>query len=120
MRVLFCITAGFLVVVLAGWTYLQIYLTRDTVEKVAAVQAQIQEKRAAYARERAEWAFLNRPDRLAALVESNFPDLLLVPITHEHYGGPGRIPYDPNTPILKNSVLNPEEDGTVSGGSELW
>ena len=33
----------------------------------------------------AEWAFLNRPKRLALLVDKNFEALQLVPITKNHF-----------------------------------
>ena len=33
----------------------------------------------------AEWAFLNRPKRLAVLVDTNFDALQLVPITKNHF-----------------------------------
>ena len=33
----------------------------------------------------AEWAFLNRPKRLAVLVDKNFDALQLVPITKNHF-----------------------------------
>jgi hypothetical protein len=41
----------------------------------------------------AEWAYLNRPDRLLQLVNANFDDLRLLQLTSDHFARLEQIPY---------------------------
>ena len=47
---------------------------------------------------RAEWAYLNRPERLIRLAEANFETLGLVPVRADHYADPGQVAYKPEEP----------------------
>jgi hypothetical protein len=47
---------------------------------------------------RAEWAYLNRPDRLHALTEMNFERLGLVALTPDHYALADQVGYPPPRP----------------------
>lgn len=109
MRTLLYIAASALVVAFAAWAYQVNYTTQETVRRVDNLRAQIAEEREAIAMLNAEWAFLNRPDRLRALAEMYFPELGLMPMTSEHFGDPAMVPYPrPAVPLLAaNSEVNP-------------
>ena len=50
---------------------------------------------AAIAMLNAEWAYLNRPDRLRLLAEEYFDELQLMPMTAGHFGEPSAVAYPP-------------------------
>ncbi|MHA3976577.1 cell division protein FtsL [Halovulum sp. GXIMD14794] len=109
MRTLLYIAASALVVAFAAWAYQVNYTTQEAVRRVDSLRAQIAEEREAIAMLNAEWAYLNRPDRLRALAEMYFPELGLMPMTAEHFGDPAMVPYpQPAIPLLAaNSEGNP-------------
>ena len=41
----------------------------------------------------AEWAYLNRPERLSKLVNANFDELKLLELTSKHFAGLEQIPF---------------------------
>jgi hypothetical protein len=49
---------------------------------------------------KAEWAYLNRPDRLRALVDAHAETLDLVPLAPEHFGEAAMVAYPPEEPTL--------------------
>ncbi|MSU89802.1 cell division protein FtsL [Rhodobacteraceae bacterium 2CG4] len=101
MRTLLYLAASALVVAFAAWAYQVNYSTQDAVQRVADLRAQIAAEREAIAMFSAEWAYLNRPDRLRALAEMYFPELGLMPMTAEHFGDPAMVPYpQPPIPLL--------------------
>ncbi len=71
---------------LAFWAYQENYRTRQALDQVESLQTQIAEMRATLAMLRAEWAYLNRPERLAELAELNFDRLGLMPLRPEQFG----------------------------------
>ncbi|WP_209313528.1 cell division protein FtsL [Jannaschia formosa] len=82
----FIYTLSTVIVVLLGvWAYHEGYETRATEKAVARLESQIGQRHQELSMLRAEWAYLNRPDRLAALVEMNFERLGLVPLASDHF-----------------------------------
>ena len=63
----------------AGYAYSIKYDTIYHAEELARINAAIDRERDAIAVLRAEWALLNRPDRVQALTDANLPDI--VPMT---------------------------------------
>ncbi|MEM8740967.1 MAG: cell division protein FtsL [Pseudomonadota bacterium] len=67
------------------WAYNVNYDTQEARKRVQTLQADIARERARTAMLRAEWAWLNRPDRLAALVAEHNETLLLMPLDPGHF-----------------------------------
>lgn len=93
MRMLFYISTALVVMGLAFWAYRENYRTQEVIAKVADLQVQIAQERASLSVLNAEWAYLNRPDRLRSLVEINFDNLGLLPLTPEQFGDVEQVTY---------------------------
>ncbi|MFK5998361.1 MAG: cell division protein FtsL [Rhodobacterales bacterium] len=93
MRSLFYIVCSVLVVGLAYWAYKENYKTKAALTQVKELQQQIAQEQETIAVLNAEWAYLNRPDRLRDLVELNFPDLKLIPLLPSHFGDSEMVAY---------------------------
>lgn len=81
------------VIGLAVWTYGQNHQTRQALRETRALRAEIARLSEALEMQRAEWAFLNRPDRLRRLVEINFDRLGLIALSAERFGRIDEIAY---------------------------
>jgi hypothetical protein len=113
MKALLSILAALAVMALAFWAYRENYATQAALADVARLEADIAEAREALSVLNAEWAYLNRPDRLADLAELNFDRLGLLPFRPEQFGSVGEVAYprpfaalDENAPI---DISNGEE-----------
>ena len=78
---------------LAVWAYQQNYATQDELRRIDSLNQQIAVKRERLAVLRAEWAYLNRPDRLRDLAEMNFDRLRLLPLSQTSFGTVRSLPY---------------------------
>ncbi|MEO0991804.1 MAG: cell division protein FtsL [Pseudomonadota bacterium] len=74
------------VIGLAVWAYQQNYATQGALREVESLNRQIAEERERLAVLRAEWAYLNRPERLSELAFMNFESLGLLPFTPDRFG----------------------------------
>jgi hypothetical protein len=83
--------SAMIVMGLAYWSYSENYKTRDQLRESAALQREIGNAREALNVLEAEWAYLNRPERLRDLAELNFERLQLLPITPEQFGNVGQV-----------------------------
>ncbi len=90
--VLYFLTAC-VVMALAVWAYRQNYETQAELREVKELRAQIAELRERAGVLRAEWAFLNRPERLIDLADMNFDRLGLLPLRPEHFGTIDTVSY---------------------------
>ncbi len=106
MRGFFYVLSAVAVMGLAFWAYRETYRTRAAEREVAALQREIAQKREALAILRAEWAYLNRPERLRALADINFDRLHLLPLGAEHFGRIEELAY-PAVPIAGVSAPVP-------------
>ena len=93
MRSLVLVLTAALVMGLAVWAYRENYRTQAALVEAAAVQAEIADLREALSIQRAEWAYLNRPERLRELALLNFPRLGLVPIGADRFGRIDQVSY---------------------------
>ena len=78
---------------LAVWAYQQNYATQDELRRIDSLNQQISVQRERLAVLRAEWAYLNRPDRLRDLSQMNFDRLRLLPLNHASFGTVRSLPY---------------------------
>ncbi|MDG4647699.1 cell division protein FtsL [Roseibacterium sp. SDUM158017] len=92
MRGLPMILAALAVIGLGYWAYHQTILTQATIRDVERLQREIGAERERLAVLRAEWAYLNRPDRLRELAEFNFERLGLLPMVPEQFGTVAELP----------------------------
>ena len=70
---------------LAFWAYQENIKTKNTIAHTEKLQKEIGIARARLSMLRAEWAYLNRPDRLTELVDLNFDRLQLVPLRASNF-----------------------------------
>ncbi|MEM8632245.1 MAG: cell division protein FtsL [Pseudomonadota bacterium] len=103
MRSILYVACALGVMALAFWAYQQNYATQAALRDVESLHGQIGNERARLAMLRAEWAYLNRPERLRELAYMNFDTLRLLPFTPDRFGEIEDIPY----PILTVPIVNP-------------
>ena len=111
MRTLFYLLSLAVLVGIATWTYQVNYATRDAERRVALLEAQITEEAEKIEVLKAEWAYLNRPERLLRLAEANFEILGLAPIDADHYADAAQVAFPSEE--LKGVILN----ATATSGS---
>lgn len=106
------------VIGLAFWAYRENYATQAALDETAGLHRDIRAAHARLAVLKAEWAYLNRPDRLRELAELNFERLRLVPLRADQFGHPEQIPYPPPpmVPVLNPALVDPV---LLSGDSVL-
>ena len=104
MRSLLYVSSAFILVVLAFWAYRVNYETQAAEARVKELRLEIAQERENIAVMRAEWAYLNRPDRLRELAELHFPDLQLMPLHSAQFGTPGMVAYPSEELLIENAV----------------
>ena len=70
---------------LAFWAYQENIKTKSAIAHTEKLQKEIGISRARLSILKAEWAYLNRPDRLTELVDLNFDRLQLVPLRASNF-----------------------------------
>jgi hypothetical protein len=114
MRVLIYMLTFAAVIGLGFWAYKENYATQQALKDVSKLNSEIADLREALSIQRAEWAYLNRPDRLRELATINFDRLGLLPLEPEQFGMSSQIAYPaPEIEIPQasavTSVSNQEE-----------
>ena len=115
MRPVLYILSFLAVLASAFWAYRENYATQAQLKDIAAVQDDIATLRENIALQRAEWAYLNRPDRLRELATLNFDRLGLLPMEPEQFGQLDQIAHPaPPVVIITGTVetmgsLNPDD-----------
>lgn len=104
MRVFVYVFTTLAVIGLGYWAYVENYRTQASLDEVERLQGEIGRMREELGVLRAEWAYLNRPDRLRDLADMNFDRLQLFPLAPEQFGAVEAIPY----PIPSFPGLLPE------------
>lgn len=104
MRSLLYLCTALAVIALAAWAYRENHMTQQAMNQQRALEREITALSEALSIQRAEWAYLNRPDRLRELVDLNFARLKLVPITAAHFGEIGQVAYP--MPAARSEIYN--------------
>ncbi|SFP02615.1 cell division protein FtsL [Tranquillimonas alkanivorans] len=114
MRSVLYILSALAVMGLAFWAYTQNYETQDSLAEVEDLRRQIADKRETLGILRAEWAYLNRPDRLRELALMNFDRLGLLPLAPEQFAEVDQVAYpspEPELELLTAPVTVSAPDG---------
>lgn len=93
MRLLIALVTAICVIGSAFWAYHENYQTQEAYAETERLQREIGASRARLAVLKAEWAYLNRPERLHELAEINFERIGLLPLTPEHFGRVDEVAY---------------------------
>lgn len=98
MRGFLTFLAAVAVVALGYWAYHQNIQTQQALREVERLQRAIVTERERLGVLRAEWAYLNRPDRLRELVDLNFERLNLLPMTPDQFAVMDEVIWRSETP----------------------
>jgi hypothetical protein len=119
MRSLLYLLTTLAVIALATWAYRETHLTQQAMNQQNALERDVARLSEALRIQRTEWAYLNRPDRLRALVDVNFERLPLVPMTADHFGDIGQVAYPPVQSQILRSIEVSGDIETLSYNVEL-
>lgn len=86
MRTFLTLLGILAVIGLANWAYQENYKTRLALKEVRELQRDLGIAHSRLAILEAEWAYLNRPDRLRDLAELNYGRLQLLPLMPDAFG----------------------------------
>ncbi|MFH5775684.1 cell division protein FtsL [Paracoccus broussonetiae] len=93
MRSVLYLLTTLVVMGLAFWAYRENYSTQAALTDLGKAQREIATLREDLGVLRAEWSYLNRPDRLRELVNLNFEKLKLVPFSADQYVDVGQVAF---------------------------
>lgn len=106
MRSMCTILIALIVMGLGFWAYTQNYQTQSALRNAEEVRDEIAELRVTLGVLRAEWAYLNRPDRLQELAELNFDGLGLLPLSPDQFGRADQVTYPSEPVIILENVID--------------
>lgn len=111
MKSLLFVLTAISVIGLAFWAYHENYKTQEALNETEALQREIGLKRARLSVLRAEWAYLNRPDRLRELADLNFERLKLLPLAAEQFGRIDQVSYPVDKALKIDKSIEVASDG---------
>ncbi len=105
MRTILYVLTTLAVIGLAFWAYRENYATQAALDDADTLRADIRAAHARLAVLKAEWAYLNRPDRLRDLADLNFDRLGLLPFAPEQFGRLDEVSYPPQPlPAITDAI----------------
>jgi len=110
MRPLLYVLTALSVMALAFWAYRENYTTQAAIRDVARIQDEIAGLRESLALQKAEWAYLNRPERLRDLVQLNFDSLGLLPLEPEQFGRVEQVAFPLPPKAVQDQALAPDTE----------
>ncbi|EAQ02927.1 hypothetical protein OB2597_16135 [Pseudooceanicola batsensis HTCC2597] len=113
MRTLLYILSFTALIGLGFWAYRENYRTKQIVDEAERLQSELASARARLGVLRAEWAYLNRPDRLRELAEINFTPLALLPISPDQFGRMDQVDYPAARPMRQLEINDPIDVSTM-------
>jgi hypothetical protein len=116
MRSLLYVLTALGVLGLAFWAYRENYATQEMLSQTQDLQHRIGRARQRLGVLRAEWAYLNRPDRLRELAELNFGRLGLLPLRPDQFGRVDEVTY-PRPPMALLRISNGVDVSTMEAQS---
>ncbi|MCB6178618.1 cell division protein FtsL [Rhodobacter sp. Har01] len=118
MRSVLYVVAFLAVIALGFWAYRENYATQAALREVRGLQAEIADLREALSVQRAEWAYLNRPDRLRELTTLNFDRLGLLPMEPGQFVAADQVAYPvPEIPAITGPVQVQGEIDAAAGAA---
>lgn len=111
MRSIVYVLTALAVFGMAFWAYRENYVTQQVLKDSKGLHRQIGAAQVRLSVLRAEWAYLNRPDRLMELSEINFDRLGLLPLRPDQFGRIDEVSY-PDEELLP--ITNPVDVSTMS------
>lgn len=116
MRPVLYVLSFLALIALGFWAYRENYATQAALKDVEALQREIVGLRETLSVQRAEWAYLNRPDRLRELATVNFDRLGLLPMEPSQFGTAAQVAY-PQAPLPEISFTT-DVQGTLAASEE--
>lgn len=114
MRTLVFVFTAVAVIGAAFWTYRQNYETQVSLREAERLRNEIAALRETLGVLRAEWAYLNRPDRLRELADLNFDRLGLLPLSPEQFGRADQVAFPAEDVLV---IENAIETAARAGGT---
>ncbi len=90
---------------LALWAYRENYATQQVLKDTSRLQRDIGAAQVRLGVLRAEWAYLNRPNRLLELSDINFDRLGLLPLRPDQFGRVDEVAYPPDPALPISNVV---------------
>ena len=113
MRAVLYVLTFLSVIALGFWAYRENYATQASLREVRGLQREISSLREALLVQKAEWAWLNRPQRLRELVDLNFERVPLMPMEPGQFGNAAQVVFPvPELPAI--DLPDPGLEGIVS------
>jgi len=116
MRTVLYILTTLAVIGLAFWAYRENYATQEALSKTDQLHRDIRAAHSRLAVLKAEWAYLNRPDRLRDLADINFDRLGLLPFRPDQFGHVDEVAYPAPPPLVIDNAV--EVSGELPGEGE--
>jgi len=105
MKIFIYMVCSLIVMTMAYWAYTENYTTQASIRRVEELNRLVSDEQEALSILNAEWAYLNRPERLSNLADLNFTKLKLVPLAAQHFNELDIIPMPPRRSLVVSSPM---------------